>query len=115
MGIKNCKGNWLCSDCGGRVNTCIETFNDLNHAQHTELGNLDFEITEFERCDEFNLNSPTAYINTGLSNKLTLGSPQTPLSTLDYKFKRKVVSRNARKNSVNIVESIRKSSFSCNP
>jgi hypothetical protein len=111
MGLNNCKSNWICSDCGARVNTCIETFNDVNLPQLTELGNLDYEVTEFERCDEFNLNSPTAYVNTGLSNKFTVNSPQTPLYTSQSLGTKKVISRNARKNSVNIVESIRKSSF----
>ena len=115
MGLINCKSNWICSDCGARVNTCIETFNDIHHPHLTELGNSDYEITEFERCDEFSLNSPTAYINTGFSNKLTINSPQTPLYTSQSLGTNKVLSRNARNSSVNIVESIRKTSFLSSP
>ena len=111
MGLFNSKQNWLCSDCNGRLSTIDDIHSDL--APNRVIGQVivDYEITEFERCDEISANSPVSYSNTGFSSKITIPSPVTPTKMHALTARTKVISRNAASSSRNIVESIRNSSL----
>ncbi|OMJ70538.1 hypothetical protein SteCoe_31470 [Stentor coeruleus] len=110
MGLTNSKNSWLCSDCGGRISTLDDVHNDLAPIQGVEPIIVDYEVTEFERCDEHSVNSPISYSNTGISSKGTMPSPLTPTKFHPLSARTRVISRNANNSSVNIVEYIRSSS-----
>ena len=107
MGLLNSKSNWLCSDCSGRLSTVDEVRSEFPPVPGITHTIIDYEITEFERCDENASESPVSYSNTGFSSKVTLTSPVTPTKLRAITVRRKVLSRNASTTSVNIVDTIR--------
>ena len=109
MGLFNSKSNWFCSDCSGRLSTLDDIHGDFIPMRPTDQVIVDYEITEFERCDEISASSPTSYSNTGISSKITLMSPVTPTHLRLLTPRTRVISRNASMTSVNIVDSIRSS------
>ncbi|OMJ73398.1 hypothetical protein SteCoe_27930 [Stentor coeruleus] len=110
MGLLNSKKTWLCSDCGGRISTLDDVNNDFSPIQGVEPIIVDYEVGEFEKCNENLLNSPASYSNTRISSKGTMPSPLTPTKFHPFSARTRVISRNANNSSVNIVEYIRSSS-----
>lgn len=107
MGIEYSR--WLCSDC--TANNCLETGDQARFLRESEIVRVEFESTEFERCDEFNLNSPTTYQNTWTTRTGAVSDPSTPSASLVKVNRVKVRSTNAADNCVNIVDRIRNQSL----
>ena len=115
MGTSNSKQSWLCSDCSGRLSTLDGIINDLAPVRGVEPIIVDYEITEFECCDEISISSPTTHSTIRNSSNVTVPSPITPTKFRPVVSRTKVISRNASNRSVNIVESIRSSSVLSRP
>jgi hypothetical protein len=114
MGLSNTKSSWLCSDCSGRMSTIDEVHGDLAPVRGIDQVIADYEITEFERCDEISISSPASYSNTLSYSKITVNSPLTPNKSNSLTSRTKVISRNAFRTSVNLVNAIRSESMMSN-
>lgn len=109
MGILNTKSYWICSDCSGRISTIDEIRSEFPQIPGADQSIIDYEITEFERCDEGSPGSPVSYSNTGFSSKVTITSPITPTNLRSITMRRQIISRNASVTSINIVDVLRSS------